>query len=419
MSETQTTKDDAENNDTDASTDINIDCTLVTQAATTDIRDILSRPRDIHTRISERTMPMPGFDDTFVDIVDYILRITHWIWHDKEVELCSRYYSQGCVLHTMVGDIVGCDTVVENTVKTLEAFSDRILDGENVVWSRDGSGDNMTYYSSHLITSRMTNDGDSEWGPATNIRATRIRTIADCVCRDNKIVEEWLMRDNAFLVETLGFSVEVVAKSQAKADFERGWSLVEFLEPERNRVKKNRKDVYPLCDPIRVCGTDGAADANTTSFAQVLLGYLWQTPYDSSSSRLGVSVFYDTRVTAHLPHGRDVYGTLELTEFLSMYKMGLSEIAISVDHVACIPYLWEPGSSPRENGAVDLAVRWTMTAKHTGDSDLLGPASGAPVYLLAGSHWRIVRGTRIREEWTVWDEIALLRQVESYRLTHP
>uniref|UniRef100_A0A7S0CLJ7 Uncharacterized protein n=1 Tax=Proboscia inermis TaxID=420281 RepID=A0A7S0CLJ7_9STRA len=208
-------------------------------------------------------------------------------------------------------------------------------------------------------------------------------------------------------------------KSQALADFERGWSLVEFLAPERNRVKNNRKGIYSASPP-RICNWNGAADADTTYFAQALLGCLWQNIHQDVSL---LGIFYDTRVTAHLPRGRDVYGTLELTEFLSMYTMGLSEIAISVDHVACIPYLWEPGtgsaSTPRENGAVDLAVRWTMTAKHTGDSDLLGPASGAPVYLLAGSHWRVVRGTRIREEWTVWDEIALLRQVESYRLTHP
>ena len=68
-----------------------IDFTSVTQAAVT---DILSRPHN--GRVEKRSMPMYGFDDTFVDIVDYILRITHLIWHDKEVELCMKYYSKNC-----------------------------------------------------------------------------------------------------------------------------------------------------------------------------------------------------------------------------------------------------------------------------------------------------------------------------------
>ena len=56
------------------------------------------------------------------------------IWHEKKVELCLKYYAPDSVLHTMVGDIVGAETVAENTWATLAAFPDRSLDGENVVW---------------------------------------------------------------------------------------------------------------------------------------------------------------------------------------------------------------------------------------------------------------------------------------------
>jgi hypothetical protein len=34
---------------------------------------------------SERVQPMRGFEDTYVDIIDYIVRITHRIWEEKDI----------------------------------------------------------------------------------------------------------------------------------------------------------------------------------------------------------------------------------------------------------------------------------------------------------------------------------------------
>ena len=141
----------------------------ITHVATTDIADML-QPYP-----SGRRMPMDGFDEEFVDIADYIIRITDRIWHEQKIDLCLRYYSEDSAIHTLAGDIVGARTVEANTHATLKAFPDRTLDGDNVIWSGD---DREGYYSSHLITSRMTNLGPSEFGPATG-RRVRIRTRAD------------------------------------------------------------------------------------------------------------------------------------------------------------------------------------------------------------------------------------------------
>ena len=73
---------------------------------------------------------------------------------------------------------------------------------------------------------------------------------------------------------------------------------------------------------------------------------------------------------------------------------------MSVDHVAAVPFL---------DLGTDVAVRWSLAGTHTGPG-LHGAASGNPVYLLAVTHWRICDG-KIVEEWTVYDEIALLRQL--------
>jgi len=393
-----------------------IDYGTVTNAAMVDITNVLSRGDDNHPNLDQRVMPMEGFDNTFVDIVDYILRITYWIWHDHKVDLCSRYYSDDCVLHTMAGDLQGCQTVIDNTYSTLKAFPDRTLDGENVIWSSSSSqkGEIPSFYSSHLIVSHMTNQGDSEWGPAPNIRA-RIRTIADCVCTENKIVEEWLMRDNVLLVKTLGFDVHKIALQQAESDLKEGKNLLEFLKDERQRIRDNTivktQNNFEIEQTLKGLGTiliwSDIPEKNPEIFATTLFASLWQQP--SAPDRETISIFYDYRVSAHLTAGRELYGTVELGEYLSEFQQGLANICVSVDHVASIPYM---GNC---EGAVDVAIRWTMTAVHDGDSYILGLASGTPIYILASSHWRIQRH-RIREEWTVFDELALHRQVATQRL---
>lgn len=370
-----------------------IDVSKVTHAATADISDVLN-PK------GPRVMPLPGFEDQFVDIVDYILRITYWIWHEQKVDLCLDYYSSASSLHTMVGDIVGNQTVVDNTWATLRSFPDRTLDGENVVWDVVEPG--TTYFTSHLIVSHMTNNGDSEFGPATNKRA-RIRTIADCIIRENVIVEEWLMRDNALLVMALGFDVKEVAKQQAQRDItENNFDLLEFVGKLRNVVQENKisspqTSLYDANENISFI-----PEQDPKRFATMLFGTLWQ----QREWEKNISSFYDFRVTAHLPAGRELSGTMEYKEFLTEFLTGLSEVAISIDNVSTIPYLGD---------AVDVAVRWSLSAVHNGDSAVLGPASNTPIYLLASSHFRIIRN-RVREEWTVFDELALQRQVAHQHL---
>ena len=113
----------------------------ITHVATTDLADMLDP-------IPGRRMALPGFDPEFVDFPDYIIRITHWIWHNipgsdgeaapRDVELCRRYYAEDCLIHTQAGDIHGVQAVVDGTNSHLQTFPDRILDADNVIWSDDG-----------------------------------------------------------------------------------------------------------------------------------------------------------------------------------------------------------------------------------------------------------------------------------------
>ncbi len=355
----------------------------ITQVATTDISDMLSPDPP------GRRMPMRGFDDEFVDIADYIIRITDRIWHERKVDLCLKYYSQDCIIHTLAGDIAGAATVEANTHATLEAFPDRTLDGDNVIWS--GNEDDG-YYSSHLITSRMTNHGASEFGPATGRRA-RIRTIADCLCKKNRIIEEWLVRDNGALVQQLGLDIQHIAQKQARDDLKAGRNLISTLAPWRNETI-TKADSYKAA----------ILPKNPEEHPEAFTAFVFSEVYNRKKLAELPNAF-DFRIGAHFPAGRDLYGTPEYKEYLRAFFAAVPDLAATVDHVACIPYLGD---------AKDIAVRWSIAGTHNGDG-LFGEASGAPIYILGATHWRIING-RVREEWTVYDELAVRRQIETHRL---
>ena len=345
----------------------------VMRVATTDIEAMMAPG-------PERRMALPGFADEFVDFPHYIIRITERIWHDRKVELCLDWYSEDCAIHTLAGPITGAQTVVDNTWATLAAFPDRRLDGDNVIWSDEGDG---SFLSSHLITSKMTNLGDSDFGPATGKRVL-VRTIADCLCRENRIVEEWLVRDNLALVEQLGFDPQAVAERQAAADAARGRSLVAVLAPYHAEA---------------LVAPHAAPQSEAAQVAVGLLRAVWQEGDDAKARSLS-----DFRLGAWVPSGRFLYGPDQIAEFAAPIRAAFgSRARLRIEHIAEVPYLGE---------ARDVAVRWSLAGWHEGEGRY-GTPTGAPLLIMAVSHFRVI-GDRVREEVTIWDDIAVLRQIAGH-----
>jgi predicted ester cyclase len=341
----------------------------ITMVATTDIDEMMNPG-------SERRMDLPGFDAEFVDFPHYIIRITERIWHDRAVELCLKWYAQDCAIHTLAGPIVGAQTVVDNTWATLKAFPDRRLDGDNVIWSDEGDG---SFLSSHLITSKMTNLGDSDFGPATG-RKVLVRTIADCLCKANRVVEEWLVRDNLALVRQLGFDPAVVAQQQAAADRATGTSLIDKLAPYWSAAAS---------------GADARAGSPAAQVAVDLLRSYW-LERDAAKARS----LSDFRLNAWYPGGEFLYGPDQIAAWLDPVRQALPEAQLRIEHIAEVPY---PGD------ARDVAIRWSLSGYHRG-TGRYGKPTGAPLHILAVSHFRVMHG-RVREEVTVWDDLAVMRQV--------
>ena len=155
---------------------------------------------------------LPGFDEEYRDIVDYVLKITHRIWEEKGIGVIYDTYHNDVTMHCASSNLVGIKDVVANTLMTLHSFPDRRLIGEQVIWSKH---DTKGYLSSHRVLSTATNLGDSDFGKATG-KKVNFRTVIDCAIENNRIYEEWLVRDNLWLVKQLGLDVHEVARNMAR-----------------------------------------------------------------------------------------------------------------------------------------------------------------------------------------------------------
>ena len=326
----------------------------MTQVRYTDLGELLAPE-------GGRSQPMQGFDEEFVDIVDYIIRITYRIWEEKGVERIRDYYEPDMRIHTMSGEIVGSEAVVTNTHDTLRAFPDRTLWGDDVIWSgneQDG------FYSSHRIVSNMTNRGDSEMGPATGRHATVI-TIAVCAVRNNRVYEEWLVRDRLGLALQLGVDLQAAVKAgvptgEAAAYIERQGAATRAAEGGKVREAPIAK----------------------------ALPRLWLGDISSA-----LREYYRPTVTVNAPGGRLLCGYGELAAFWQYLRELCLEPVFSADHLC--------ETSVALDGKRAVALRWRVSAR---------AANGRPVYILAVTHWQL-QDDLVTEEWTVFDELSLMSQV--------
>ncbi len=157
---------------------------------------------------------MEGFNPRYADIVDYIIGVTHEIWEEKGVGKLYDYYANTTRVHSSDGTLYGRDAVMAATLGTLAAYPDRRLYGDEVIWNGD---DQQGYYSSHRLVHSGTNRGWSLYGPPTHNRV-RYYAIADCFCRNNMVIEEWLVRDELALVHQLGLDPVQTARDMARRE---------------------------------------------------------------------------------------------------------------------------------------------------------------------------------------------------------
>ena len=153
---------------------------------------------------------MRGFAAEFRDLDHYIRVITERIWEGRRIDDILIYYSDPCVVETSTAVSTSVQDVITGTRATLDMFPDRRILAEDIIQSGDAQGG---FLSSHRIISTMTHTGDGIFGKPTG-RRVHTRTVADCVCKDNRIIHEWLVRDQAATALQLGTTPRELAQGR-------------------------------------------------------------------------------------------------------------------------------------------------------------------------------------------------------------
>lgn len=312
---------------------------------------------------------MKGFDAEFGSLEQYILVITERIWEGRRLDDIRRYYSDDCVVETPLGISQGIAPVIDGTRATLAEFPDRQLLGEDVLASGDAS---QGYLSSHRIFSPMTHLGSGRFGPASQ-RPVRARTVADCVCRDNRIVHEWLVRDHAAMAQQVGLKPDELAAR---------WLVQQpqWTPPQPTTAPapyQAELSGHPLAEAARrfvqACWTGDAQALRSLS---------------------------DRAVASALPGGLDVVGWHDLEASLGGWLQCFSPEPPRIEHLSVIE---RPQRAPAAN------LRWRARLRHTG-AGRFGEPTGRSVDVLAIQHleWH---GSRVARQWLLIDEVAVWMQL--------
>lgn len=312
---------------------------------------------------------MKGFDSHYSDLPDYILKCTAQIWEGRDIAALNWHYSDDLLVRTPAGISQGNSAGKANTMATLAEFPDRQLFGEDIIWSGD---EDNGFLSSHRIVSTATHQG-GEFGPASG-RRVMFRTIADTFCKDNRVWDEWLIRDNSAIAVQLGFT----ARGAAQKSIERGATAM------------------PLTPASDIAGPYSGS-GNTNEWAEKHASILRQT---MSAGFTVINEQYDRACHLSYAGGQDAYGQDEAVQFWLGLRSSFPNAVFTIDHQIGRNDALMPARS---------AIRWSLTGPHEGWGRF-GQPTGADVHVMGVSH--VEFGPRgLRREVTLFDEIAIWKQI--------
>ncbi len=314
-----------------------------------------------------------GFESTYRNIIDYIVRITFRIWEDRDVEYIRRTYSPDSKVFDDYGLQIGAAKIVDDTYHTTGAFSDIQLIADDVVWAGD---DEVGFHTSHRTIIRGTNDGASRYGPATG-RYVDVLVIANCVARENEIFLEHVLYNNSSMLEQLGFSVHDMAKRLA-ADAPAGWPRSDDVW---QALRAASRPASPLFQSEPVDGFD------VDRFEREVFNLTWSEPVGGR-----LATFYDPDCEFRGATGREFRGPSALSAFWRTLRLPFSSFEPQIDEV-----YW---MGSHEQGYL-TSTRWSVDAV----------LCGVPIQIWGITQHEIVSG-RIRREWMLFNELDVMMQIE-------
>jgi len=327
-----------------------------------------------------------GFDPKWRDVPDFIFGVTREIWEDRNIASLRHRYAPGLIVRSPASVVIDTSNVIAATMATLAEFPDRELPGEDVIWCEDPARttpQSAAFLSSHRLKSWATHIHAGVYGAPTGRRLC-YRILADCAIRDDRIDDEWLVRDQGAIVRQMGFDLV-------------GWTR--DLITREGGPEHCVKPMTPHNDapgPYAGRGNDSPWGARLADTITAIM-----------AAEMGViATAWDRAANLHYPGGEPAFGQAAADQFWMGLRASFPNAAFTLDHVIGRE---DPLMPPR------AAVRWSLWGKHDGWGRF-GRPTGAEVYVMGITHVDFGPfGTKgepaIRNEFTLIDDAAIWKQI--------
>lgn len=324
-------------------------------------------------------MGMQNFSSEFKTPEQYIIDITYKIWEESGVGRIYDWYADACPRRSPHGETHTASDVVRETLETIALFPDGEILAEDVIIGDKPNG----FYSSHRVRHVSTHLGDGYYGPATNRRLTTF-VIADCLCQENRIVEEWELSDSVVGLKQLG------------------------LDPVKfgHSLGKNNPQAYAIGNEAmrqRWSDSHGLISIGNVEIANRII-----STYNSIWNDKNLNVIserYDRAVRFEGPGGQLIYGRSDTIKALTSLLASIPDGNFEPHHIIV---------RQQPNRADRVALRWTYCGTHSGQGHY-GVPTRLPISILGISHFELQEGL-IHREWMVVDDTAIYAQIAAYEL---
>ncbi len=330
-----------------------------------------------------------GFEATYRNIIDYIVRITYRIWEDREVEYIRATYADGARTYDDYGLQLGDEKIVQDTYHTTGAFSDIRLIADEIVWAGD---DAVGFHTSHRTIIRGTNDGDSKYGPATG-KSVDVLVIANCVSLENEIFLEHVQYNNSALLQQLGLGLDA-AVAELLAAPPAGWPR--DAETWR-QLRRAASPVRPLSEGEPIAGFD------VDRFVRGHFSDLWKRR-DAEALAVNCSPSLGFLGSTN----RAFSGLAPYRDFVASVTSPFADLELQMDEV-----YW----MGNDRDGYLTSERWSAVGVHA-KPGLYGEPTGRAVQIWGVTQHEIRNG-RIVREWTLFNELDLMMQIEAARRGFP
>ena len=324
---------------------------------------------------------LQGFEATYRNIIDYIVRITYRIWEDRDVEYIRDTYSNTAPVYDDYGLQLGADKIVDDTYHTTGAFSDIQLIADEIVWAGD---DQAGFHTSHRTIIRGTNDGPSRYGPPTG-KTIEVLVLANCVARENEIFLEHVLYNNSSMLRQLGFGIDDMVHGLA-AHPPAGWPRDASVW---NELRSAARPPAPISVGEPVDGFD------VDRFVRGTFDVLW-----NGGAFEHLSTAYHPGFAFCGPTDRAFHGARPYRTLLESIRAAFPDLEMRMDEV-----YWMGNNA---EGYL-TSERWSGVGTHTGGG-LYGAPTGRSVQIWGITQHRIVGG-RIVAEWMLFNEVDLMMQL--------